>query len=176
MSLHQPDLSGTPVPLPPLKRIDWRPILNPKGQWSALVTLGSSPARVHRHAAGMVYLSTPYQLQAQIRGFWRIDASVRASTLASIEVAQLAAAGVTAIAPQVIRAEIAHARELVEDAPDPLDAAYWAEWSLPILRLARMLVIPALAGWDRCPLIWRDLRHALAHNVPVHLYARGQEV
>ncbi|WP_068305322.1 DUF1937 family protein [Pararhodobacter sp. CCB-MM2] len=170
MSLHQQDLSGTPVPLPPLKRIEWEPILAPKGVWSALVTPGSSPDRVHRHAAGMVYLSTPYQLEAQIRGAWHIDASVRASTLASVEVARLAAAGVTAIAPSVMRAEVAHARVLVEDAPEPLDAAYWAEWSMPILRLARLLVIPAIAGWDRCPLVWRDLRHALAHNVPVHVY------
>lgn len=171
MSAHHPEISGTPVPLPPMTRIDWRPILNPKGHWSALLTLSSSPDRVRRHAVGMVYLSAPYQFEAQIRGVWRIEASVRASTEAAIEVAQLAACGVTAVAPNVMRAEVAHAAKVVDGAPDPLDAAYWAEWSLPILRLARLLVIPAIPGWDRCPMIWRDLRHALAHNVPVHLYA-----
>ncbi|MCA2014396.1 DUF1937 family protein [Cereibacter sphaeroides] len=157
--------------VPPEARIDWRPLLDPRGRYSALVTTGSSPDRVRRHCSGLVYLCAPYVHEAQIRGVWRVERSVRISVLASVERARLAACGVTALCPAIDIAEIAHARVLVDDAPEPLDMTYWRAWSQPILNVAALLAVPEIPGWDRCPLVWRDLRFALAQNVPVHVYS-----
>ena len=49
--------SPAPARIPQEARIDWRPVLNPRGPWSALVTPGSGPERVAKHAAGLVYVS-----------------------------------------------------------------------------------------------------------------------
>lgn len=164
----------SPAPaLPPADRIDWRAVLQPRGPWSALVTVGSSPARVAESAVGAVYLSVPYALEAQIRGTWRVEQSVRASVLAAIEMALLAASGCSAQCPAILMAEVAHARVLVEEAPEPLDQRFWMDWSQPLLNAARVLAIPSLPGWDRCPMVWRDLRHALTYSLPVHVYGGG---
>lgn len=164
--------AGLPADLPDEARIDWRPVLAPGGAWSALVHAGSSPALAARHCAGFAYLSVPYHDGSQIRQAWRIERSVRIAMCASIEEARLAEAGITAICPAVNRAGIAHAAALIDDPPQPLDARFWAAWSQPILTAARLLVVPGIDGWDRCPTVWRELRFALRHNMPVHVYGR----
>ncbi|MBN8293252.1 hypothetical protein JI664_14855, partial [Rhodobacter sp. NTK016B] len=72
----QPSIPAPRLRLPDQKRIDWAPVLNPKGLWSALVVAGSSPDRVSRSCAGIVYISAPYHAEAQIRGAWRVERSV----------------------------------------------------------------------------------------------------
>ena len=54
---------------------------------------------------------------------------------------------------------------------DPLDHQFWAAWSEPFLVAARLVVVPSIGGWQRCPMVARDVQWALDHNVPVHLYA-----
>jgi len=165
--------SPAPARIPQEARIDWRPVLNPRGPWSALVTPGSGPERVAKHAAGLVYVSAPYLEKVQIRGAWRFEKSVGCSTEASRERLRLAACGVTTVCPAVDMAEMAHARAALhreDEAPDPLDAAYWRAWSNPLLSAARLIAVPAIPGWDSCALVWRDLRFALTYNLPVHVY------
>jgi hypothetical protein len=157
--LPRPDLSRNPA---------WREVLQPGGPWSPLVVTGSSPDRVSRHADGLVLLAAPYL--ARLRDTWRYEQSVRASVMASIEMARLAGCGVTAVAPALLIAEIAHARTLVEDAPDPLDHRLWSDWARPLQVAARLVVVPAIDGWDRCPLVWDSVRMALARNKAVHVY------
>ncbi|PWE26662.1 DUF1937 domain-containing protein [Pararhodobacter marinus] len=166
----QPTIPDQRPRLPDQKRIDWAPVLNPRGPWSALVVAGSSPARVSRNCAGIVYISAPYHAEAQIRGAWRVERSVLMSIRAANEVGRLAACGCTALAPTVQIAEAAHAKVLNDDTPDPLDRVFWDAWSQPILNVAALIAIPDIPGWDRCPMVWRDLRFALAHNLPVHIY------
>lgn len=163
-------MTGAVLRLPPAGRIDWGPVLARGGRWSALVRAGSTPALVARHSVGLVHVSAPYVSAAQERGAWHVWASTRASVLAAVEVGRLAACGVTAVCPAVQMAEIAHARALCEDAPEPLDQKFWADWARPILNAARLLVIPDLPGWRSCPQVWSDLRFALAHTMPVHVY------
>lgn len=168
--MQAPIARDTESALPAEGRIDWRPVLAPAGRWSALVRAGSSPAEAARHCAGFAYLSVPYHHGSQIRQAWRIERSVRVTLQAAIEEARLADCGITAISPAVHRAGIAHAGALTEDSPDPLDRRFWDDWSQPLLNAAALLVVPAIAGWDRCPTVWRELRFALRHNLPVHVY------
>lgn len=152
-------------------RIDWAAVLDTRGRWSALVTVGSSPERAARHASGIAYLAAPYHEAAQLRGAWRIERSVRASTLASYERLRLADCGVTALCPAVDMAEMAHARVLFPDGPDPLDRRFWSAWATPVLSAARLVVVPEIEGWECCPMVWSDVVFALVHQVPVHVYA-----
>lgn len=168
-------MQGSVVPtaeshLPPEGRIDWRPVLAQGGRWSALVRAGSSPAEAARHCVGFAYVSVPYHDASQIRQAWRVEKSVRVTLQASIEEARLAESGITAICPAVHRAGIAHAGMLVEEMPQPLDGRFWDSWSQPLLAAARLLVVPDITGWDRCPTVWRELRFALCYNMPVHVY------
>lgn len=165
-------MSGCSTSLPDRRRINWGPILKPKGPWSPLVNVGATPAKVAKRCAGIVYLSTPYIEAAQVRGVWRVERSTRASVLASVEACQLASLGCTSLSPAVLMAEMAHARVLFEGGPDPLDRAYWEEWTQPFLSAASAVVVPAIEGWDRCAVVWRDLRYALGHNLPVYVYAQ----
>jgi len=115
-------------------------------------------------------LSAPYFSEAVIRDQWRMERSVRASMFAAIEVARLAALGCCAVAPAMVIAGVAEAGALLDTPLDPLDLRFWAEWSHPLLSAASMVVVPEIDGWQRCPLVWRDVVFALEHNVPVHLY------
>lgn len=152
--------------------LDWPGIMAPGGAWSALVRVGSDPGMVARHCSGVAYLAAPYAEQAQARREWRIERSTMVSVLASREILRLTLARVSAICPTVMRAEAMHAVGTVDGAEvDPLDHDFWAAWSAPFLVTAKILVVPAIRGWQRCPMVARDVQWALDHNVPVHLYA-----
>jgi hypothetical protein len=153
---------------------DWREVLRPGGVWSALVTCGSSPARAARHAAGPAYLALPYATEVALRGDWRLDRSVRLEVRGLAEVARLWAAGCTALCPAVQRAGIAAVAGVVGLAVDPLDDAAWSPLALALRGACRLVVVPDLRGWDRCPQVWADVCWALDHNMPVHVYAGGR--
>ncbi len=151
----------------------WREIITGGGLWSVLVSAGSSPARVADHARGLVFMASPYAEEVHIRRAWRIERSTRMSILAARELHRLRLAGVTAISPVLMMAEMCHAAALLADPPDPLDTGVWERWAAPLLNVAALVVVPDLQGWARCPLILAQVRRALRHNVPVHLYAGG---
>lgn len=154
--------------------IDWRPLLAPRGKWSSLVRVGSSPARVaHHHAGKPAFVAAPYIEECHDARGWRVDLSVQQSLLIAREVLRLRLSGVTGICPVLMLASMCEAGMLVPDAPAPADRAGWDEWAQPILHTAGQLVVPDLPGWNRCPLIWRQVQWALAHQVPVHVYAAG---
>lgn len=155
-----------PAPVP-----DWSALRAADGPFCELIRLGSSPELVRDNAAGLAYLAAPYAGVVHIRNAWRMDRSVRLSAMASIEVTRLAMAGVTAVCPAVQIAEMCHAGSMLAERPDPLDCAFWTQWSWPLLNCAKVVVVPDFDGWDRCPQVWSDVRHALRYNLPVHLYA-----
>ena len=153
--------------------MDWQSVLAPEGRWSALVRAPSWPELVSRHCCGLIHLAAPYINTAALRDQWRMDRSVRASMRAAIEVARLAALGCTAISPAIVLGEIGHAGVVMDEPLDPLHLPFWRAWSQPLLNAASMVVVPAIDGWDSCPLVWHDVCFALGRNMPVHVYARG---
>jgi hypothetical protein len=152
-------------------QMDWRAVLAPGGRWSPLVTAGSSPARAARHAVGLAYLAAPYAREVALRGDWRLERSVRMEMLAEIELARLWQAGCVAVCPAVQRAGMAGVAGMAGLTVDPLDDAAWEPLATPLRHAARLVVVPALQGWDRCPAVWADVQWALSCNVPVHVYA-----
>jgi len=148
----------------------WAEVLAPGGAFSPLVVLRSSPDGVARAHRGWVLMAAPYLSEVKLRDAWRYERSVRASVLASVEVARLAECGVTAVCPAITQAEIAHARDLLAAPPDPLDLGWWASWCAPLMVEARTVVVPAIDGWQRCPLVWRMVATALGQNARVHVY------
>ncbi len=151
-------------------QMDWRAVLAPGGRWSALVTAGSSPARAARCASGQVYLAAPYAREVALRGDWRLERSVRMQMQAEIELARLWQAGCVAVCPAVQRAGMAEVAGLAGLTLDPLDDAAWAPLTEVLRQAARLIVVPAMQGWDRCPAVWADVVWALEHTVPVHVY------
>jgi hypothetical protein len=152
-------------------QMDWRAVLAPGGRWSPLVTAGSSAARVARTPAGLAYLAAPYATEVALRGDWRMERSVRMVTLASIEMARLLRAGIIAVCPTVQRAEMAQVARLAGIVLDPLTDPVWADLATALRNAARLVVVPAIQGWDRCPAVWADVIWALERNMPVHVYA-----
>lgn len=135
-----------------------------------LLRLGMTPEEVARVAAGIVYVATPYsRIAVDAEGAWDYAASYQAMMAARAEALQLVTRGVTAIAPIAIAADACHATFDL----DPLDDAFWTRWCAPLLAAARVVVVPAIEGWDRSAGIWREVRAALGANKPVHLYAEG---
>jgi hypothetical protein len=152
--------------------VDWRRVMAPQGSASALVRVGSDPAQVARHCSGIAYVAAPYDAHAGQRRKWQIDRSTMMSTLAAREVLRLICARVSAICPTVLRAEAMHAAPTVKEAAvNPLDLDFWANWSAPYLNACGIIVVPDIRGWQRCPMVARDVTWALDHNVPVHIYA-----
>lgn len=152
-------------------QIDWHGVI--ARHRGSLITTGSAPVQVARHCAGFAYLAVAYDLEVRLRKDWRLERSTRQSVLAARELAFLYAAGVTAVCPTVQRAEILHAAWTIADKPDPFDAKFWGARSLPFLNAANIVVVPNVQGWERCPMVWRDVNIALQGNVPVHLYYGG---
>ncbi|NIZ09291.1 hypothetical protein [Pseudooceanicola sp. HF7] len=44
-----------------------------------------------------------------------------------------------------------------------------ALWGLPLLSASGAVIVPKLAGWDRCGAVIWTARRALSMNVPVYL-------
>lgn len=134
-----------------------------------LLGFGATPEAVAREAAGLVYLATPYsRIAVDAAGAWCPERSARAMAQATRAAARLAGLGVTAVSPIVLTAGMCHASAAL----DPLDDPFWARWCAPLLAAARVVVVPDIAGWDRSRGVWREVRAALASNVPVRIYGR----
>lgn len=153
--------------------LDWRRVMATGGAHSALVRVGSGPDDVARHCVGLAYLAAPYDGQAGSRRNWRIERSTMMSVLASREVLRLTCLNVSAICPTVLRAEAMHAAATVDEVSlDPMDTGFWGKWSQPYLNASAIVAVPEITGWQRCPMVARDVAWALERNVPVHIYAR----
>lgn len=151
--------------------LDWRAVLAPNGRYSALVHLGSSPAKVARHCSGLAYLAAPYSSEVTIRQSWRIERSARVETWALHERTRLLAAGVTSVCPTIDRAGMSYTAGMMQGgALDPMDADLWARWSQPMLNVSALIVVPEIDGWNRCPDVWAAVVWALDRNTPVHVY------
>lgn len=151
---------------------DWAQIMAPRGPHSALVVVGRGPAAVPR--GGLAFVAAPYIGQADLKGRWRIERSVRLGMYIAREMMRLRKRGVSAVCPVLMQAVMCEAADLVGDAADPMDAAGWAAWVWPMLTVAQCVVVPDIVGWQDCPQIKAQVAHALAHNLPVHIYAGAQ--
>jgi hypothetical protein len=149
----------------------WQDVLAPQGPWAGLVTAGSTPAGVARICVGLAYLAVPFAAEVQLRGVFRADRAVRLTARAEIEALRLWLAGCVAVCPALQRAGMAAVSGLVGAGVDALDDAAWADLSDRLRGAARVLVVPQVQGWDRCPAVLADVRWALSRNVPVHVYA-----
>lgn len=154
-------------------RIAWYHLLPRDSRWSALVSTGSTPERVARGNAGLAFVAAPYQSEVQIDGQWQSERSTHLSILAALEMLKLHNAGVSAICPSLQMAEMCHALSLLDEAPDPLDPHRWKGWAWPMLHAAKLVVVPQLPGWEKCPVIWAQALWALERNIPIHLYAEA---
>jgi len=154
-------------------QMNWAAVMAPQGRWSGLVTVGSSAAEVGRHCSGLAYLAVPFAVEIDSQADWRGDRSVRMSALASIEMARLLRAGCVAVCPALQRAEISLASLLPIDAPEPPAPVPWEAVAAGLRNVSRLIVVPDLPGWNRCPEILGDVVWALAQGLPVHLYAGG---
>ncbi|PTV94908.1 uncharacterized protein DUF1937 [Rhodobacter aestuarii] len=155
-------------PRPPL---DWAEILTPNGPFSPLVHLRATPEVVAQHAAGLAYLATPYTRKVMLNGRWNYDKSVTLSLLAAREGLRLARVGVTAVSPIVQAAEGLHAQA---GAPgpkvNPLDRVFWTAWCRPMFAAARLVVVPAIPGWDESEGVFAEVTEAVRRNMPVFIY------
>lgn len=147
------------------------PALVQRGRSAALVNLGADPARVARTCSGIAYVAAPYSGEVVLRRDWRLERSVRLSTLAALETARLVRAGVVAVCPALMRAEMANVAGIDGAGLDPLDAELWGRQRRVLLAAADLVVVPALRGWDRCPDVLADVAEALARTTRVFLYA-----
>lgn len=150
----------------------WPELLRMAPWWPGLLHPGATPASVARVASGLVYLATPYSLQATDprNGRWRRDWSDALARAAALEAVALAREGLTAVSPIVQSAAMCNAL----DGLDPLDERLWARWCQPMLDAARAVVVPDIPGWRRSLGVWREVIWALEHNMPVHVYGRAE--
>jgi hypothetical protein len=152
---------------------DWREVLRPGGRWSALVVTGSGPAQAARCATGLAYLALPYAGEVALRHSWRMERSVRLQAEAAMAAAALMREGCHVICPVLQRASIAAVAGLAGLEVDLLDDPVWTQMACALRNGVRLMVVPDVRGWDRCPAIWGDVTWALDRNMPVHLYAGG---
>lgn len=153
--------------------------------WPALVKVGTAKLLLHRHCTPeyvalnctgrLVYLATPYSREVTRRGQWDYRRSVVMQGKAAKAALDLCLAGVTAISPIVLSAEMCHVAWIhTFDAdpmvPDPLDAGLWEAWCRPLLCAAGAVVVPDIIGWNRSAGVWREAAWAVEHGVPVYLY------
>lgn len=118
----------------------------------------------------LVYLATPYSLQASDGRGWCPALAALPAADAAAWVARLARRGVTAVSP-VLQSH--HACLALPGLLDPLDAAFWQCIDAPLLHAAGALVIPPVPGWQASLGIWHETGVALARGTPVWLIAEG---
>lgn len=136
-----------------------------------LVHAGATPAQVAREVAGIAYLATPYsKVVLDADGCWDLRLSLEAMARAARASGVLARAGITALSPIVLAAEMCHCDHCGQRLLDPLDAAFWTRWCAPLLDAARAVVVPDIRGWDRSDGIWHEVITALGRNLPVYVY------
>ncbi len=153
---------------------DWtHPGLEAFRQAALLMRLPFDEA-VRQLPAGQVYLATPYSKRAiDERGCWSIYHSVGALSEAARWAGRFARAGVSAVSPIMISAQIVHDAYAGERCPPgdfpALDAARWQVWCRPILASSRAVVVPMIDGWNQSDGIWREVLIALHALRPVYL-------
>lgn len=169
-----------------LQQMDWGVILDAAqaGRLPNLLTW-CFPERVAgvMGGRGMAYVATPYSREAcDGDGLWNFQKSRDCARLAALEVDALRVAGVSGVSPIVMAhamVEFTGAHQAIGHggaigfAPriDPLDAAMWLRWCMPVLSAASCLVVPDLPGWDRSLGIKAEVMAAIDHGKPVFLYA-----
>lgn len=131
-----------------------------------------------RFRARLIYLATPYSRRAvDENGAWCLHRSMSAATEASAWAWRLARAGLTAVSPVMLSAQMVQdeytAEHPHEDAIGPLDHAAWEAWCRPLLAASELVAIPPIDGWEVSRGIWREAVAALAVNKPVIVMEEG---
>lgn len=126
----------------------------------------------------LIYLATPYTRRAvDENGAWCIDLSIAAAAEASAWAWRLARAGVTAVSPVMLAAQMVHDEYAAErpniDALGPLDHAAWEAWCRPLLAASAAVAIAPLEGWEVSLGVWREAVAALGVNRPVFVLGEG---
>lgn len=114
----------------------------------------------------LAYLALPHDCEGGLVGTRGLSASVRAARWCR----DLLSVGVVALSPAVQLYEVLNA-----DSENLLPADLVEGRSVHrAMRLAsNVVVVPMVAGWRDCPMIWGDVREALAINTPVFLLSCG---
>jgi len=124
----------------------------------------------------LVYLATPYsKLAVDERGRFSLGASLHAQMAATSWTSRFARAGVSAVSPIVMSADMVHFDQAQERRPllDPLDAPFWERWCRPLLLAADAVAVPPIAGWAQSAGIWREVLASLSALKPVWIIREG---
>lgn len=108
---------------------------------------------------GFVYLASPYSHKSKRVMMERFIAACDAA-------ASLMASGLTVFSP------IAHSHPLADFMAEELrtDFEFWMGQDIPILSVAREMVVLTLDGWRESRGVTRELAIARAHGKPVRFY------
>lgn len=131
-----------------------------------------------RFRGRLIYLATPYSRRAvDENGAWCLYRSMTAAAEASAWAWRFARAGLTAVSPVMLSAQMVQDEYAAEhphaDALGPLDHAAWETWCRPMLAAAELVAIPPIDGWDVSRGVWRETVAALAVNKPVIVMGEG---
>ena len=114
----------------------------------------------------LVYLATPYsRVVVDGEGLFSYEASLKAIYDAAGWSGILAVEGVTSLSPIIQSAEMVHT--LGSEFLDPLDAAFWTRWCVPLLAASDAVVIPPIPGWDSSVGVWGEACRGVEMGIPV---------
>jgi hypothetical protein len=147
---------------------------------SSLIRFGVGPADVK--VASPVYLATPYTKWVRTEsGIYDHIAAKRLIWSVAYEVRRLKECRTSAFSPilqaQAIIDSIIHVDDRgLFQAHHPLDAATWMQWCQPFLNVATAVVVPDIEGWDQSDGVLAEVDFAIRHQMPVFVYAKGDEI
>lgn len=169
-----------------LHRMDWGVILDAARAGrlpNVLTRCFPEQVAVMMGGRGMAYVATPYSREScDGDGLWDFQKSLACARLAALELDALRMAGVSGVSP-IVQAHamveftggyqaVGHGGGVVfVPRIDPLDAAMWQRWCMPILAAASCVVVPDLPGWDRSLGVKFEVMAAIDQGKPVFLYA-----
>ena len=146
---------------------DWPSIRETYGTAGLLLSLSLEEA-ARRFRGRAAYLATPLPRYQIGETFSRTsDRFLMARRVPARWVIDCAERGMTAISPMLLlsSALAADCRGRCEE----LDPAFLTRWCEPLIREARLVLIPPVSGWEIDRGVWDQARVALAHNIHVVL-------
>ncbi|MEC7763365.1 MAG: DUF1937 family protein [Pseudomonadota bacterium] len=170
----------SPLDLEDLDPFAWGTLArHDRGQRFSMVSFDAAVCELTGYRP-LVYLASPYsKIAVNADGWWELGRSTEAGVRAAIWSARFAAAGVTAISPIMLSADMCALRvpSLREGATaprlDPLDAGFWTDWCFPLLISCDAVVVPPIEGRDRSAGVWGEVVTALSASKAVYWIGEG---
>ena len=152
-------------------RVDWPRLRADYGSAGLLLSL-TLPEAARRFRGRAAYLAAPITWSAVFTGIAQDRVPQPGERRdAARWVLECSRHGITAVSPLLLMS--AALLEEHRGGVAGLDPVFWANWREPLLREARLLLVPPVEGWDRDRAIWADAREALDHNIHVILLQEG---